>query len=193
MVLFYSNDDHNIDRQKTRLKSQSSNIKLEVLAIQIHSFIHFNSDLLNELHECGFYRRLHISIDKIWDQREFDKLTTVNGIVKLSSWENDVPSLSLLALKNLEQLDIFDSTRIANFKQLPHSLVNLERIGFLGASIDDIMPFVRRSVAMQKIKIDFLDRKGEETGVIDLLALNREREQLLNAQKITLYVSEQFI
>lgn len=119
----------------------------------------------------------------ILEKKEIDQLTTVNGLVKLWDWQNPFIRRSFSALKNLEHLDFVASEGIADFKELPHSLVNLKRIGFLRASIDDIMPFVRQSVAMQKIKIDNLVHKGEytKTRVIDLLALNREREELLDA------------
>lgn len=82
---------------------------------------------------------------------------------------------------------------VADLEILPNNLINLKYIRFASASIDDIMPFIRRSVDLKRISIYEFEAGvhfNTDTHVIDLLALNREREKLPDADKITLYVDE---
>lgn len=118
-------------------------------------------------------------------------------MVKLFVYYSTNP-LSFSALESLEELSTFKSDTVADLEILPNNLINLKRIYFNYASIDDIKPFIKQSVEMQKIRGDHLDY-NKDTIVFDLRALNKEREQLaLNRQqeqfpeveKITLYVGE---
>lgn len=96
-------------------------------------------------------------------------------------------------LRNLEELYVKVSKYVADWEMLPNNLINFKHIHFTLACIDDIMPIIRRSAKMQRIKVKYLkfgQHFNRDTGIINLLALNREREQLPDAQKITLYVKE---
>lgn len=171
----------------------ASNIKLDELAIIIDytedipyvSIIH----LLNELHERGFHKRLQLYI--YMNQERVDQIATVSGLVILCGNVESVVRLS--ALKNLEEIAMNNSGDIADLKILASNCINLERISFNAARIEHIIPLIRQAAELQKIKLDFI-RDGmhfnSSTNVLDLYALNRERERLTNACKTTLYVKE---
>lgn len=173
---FATTNEALLDNRET-LKS-ASNIKLDELAIEIayNSYgYHFEKlfGLLNELHECGFYQRLELNFSKD-SQITSDELAMLNGLVKLN-------------FHKMEQTSIIDAEKLAI------TLVNLNEMQFSGANFDDIIPFVRQSVQLQKIQASCLGdgvHFNKRTKIIDLVTLNRERQQLPNAQKITLHVDE---
>lgn len=171
------------------LLMNASNVKLRELKIidgygftQHRPFFH----LLNELHERGFYQRLKLQISST---EHPEQLSELNGLVKLQYYGK--MDFTLSALKNLEELCIFGDENITDAENASINLVYLKRLYFSAANIDAITPFIRHSVRLQKIIVANL-RSGiyfnEDTEVIDLVALNRERRKLVNAQKITLYV-----
>lgn len=83
---------------------------------------------------------------------------------------------------------------IADSEMMANNLINLKCIHLNEASIDTIMPFIRQSVKMQRIKVDWFGggvHFNRNTGTINLLALNREHKKLPDSQKITIYVDEE--
>lgn len=171
-----------------------ANIKLDVLDIQhYYSSGPYNFDLiinmLKKLYEHGFYRKLQYAISRL-SKKKLIQLATLNGLVQLHAVVYSEP-LTFSAFKNLEELRLTAPTNIDDLGTLPKNLINLKRIGFRKASIDDIMPFVKHSVVMQKIYVHCLVASNQDSEIIiDLLAMNKEREQLPDAQKITLYTQE---
>lgn len=124
-------------------------------------------------------------------QEHIDKLARVNGLVRISEM-NSFDKLSYSGLKNVEELDLGTSKNVTDSNLFPDKLVSLKRISFTEARIVDIMPFICRSVEMHEIKIYELQAGvhfDEDTNAIDLFALNKEREKLPDARKITLFVS----
>lgn len=166
-----------------------STVKLDQLVINIVdrcTFATLNQmcDLFNELHKRGFYRKLKLKLC-IQNQGEIDQLASLNVLAELD--------VKLAPLKDLEELCMFTTRLIDDFDLLANELINLRRIYFYLANISDILPFVRRSVELLRIMVYSLEGKDFKkfTNVIDLRAMNREREHLPNAQKITLFVKEE--
>lgn len=125
-------------------------------------------------------------------QEHIDKLARVKGLVRISEM-NSFDKLSYSGLKNVEELDLGTSKNVTDSNLFPDKLVSLKRISFTEAKIVDIMPLICRSVEMHEIKIYELQAGfhfDEDTNAIDLFALNKEREKLPDARKITLFVSE---
>lgn len=133
-----------------------------------------------------------------------DQLATLNGLVKLQVDKNDVlmvrfglglgkmDRLGLSALKSLEEIYV-KNCDITDLPALSNELTNLKCIRFDSASIEDIMLLIEQSSELQKIKIEIIQHGmhfSRDTNVIDLLAMNKEREKLPSAQKVTLYVDE---
>ncbi|XP_031635406.1 uncharacterized protein LOC116348520 [Contarinia nasturtii] len=72
-------------------------------------------------------------------------------------------------------------------------LLNLKRVHSDYASSDDILPFIRHAEKVNKIRVEELlsgSHFDENDNVLDLFALNKEREKLVGARKITIYVPE---
>lgn len=159
----------------------AAHIKLDELAIDMHIMEGFLNapiiHLLNKLYERGFYKRLQLYLVNILNQETVDRLATVSGLVKLCANVRSV-AVRLSALKDLEEISWFKSDDIADLKILASNCINLERISFDSASIEDIMPLIRQAVELQRIKLDCIDDGmyfSEHTNVLDLYALSRER------------------
>lgn len=165
----------------------TSDIKLNDLVIQTSWSVDFISfcQLLNELHERGFYQRL--CVYELYPN-EIDQLATLNGLVGLGLYElkKRLPALPYLEVMHVGNW-IADPDSVAN------TFVNLKRASFFRARFDDIMPFIRRLMRLRQIYISQVENGiyfNEDTKIIDLVGLNRERQQLAGAAKITLYVSD---
>lgn len=173
----------------------SANIKLNILTIHVGRWNSKDSkndplcELLNELHERGFYQKLHLRLGNVPcnQQNVIDRPASVKGLTRLSSYFNNKP-FSFAPLKNLEEL----CHRLAHnappgvCETMANDLINLKRIYFGGASMNTITALTRRSAKLREIiLLNILEgSKNTDTCVINLLALNREREHLADAQKI---------
>lgn len=139
----------------------TANIKLDVLAIRqfpenfpFPEYVKFDSmfGLLNKLYERGFYRKLHLHFDEEINQEIINRLANVNGLVKLTYIFFRAIPFIFSALKNLEELMIL-AEAVADLEMLPNDLINLKCIHLYFPSIDNIVPFVKHSVEMNKIRI----------------------------------------
>ncbi|XP_055301890.1 uncharacterized protein LOC129568249 isoform X2 [Sitodiplosis mosellana] len=169
-------------------------LKLDVLAIEHNKSCNLDlfRQLLNELYERGFYKRLHYYCPSGLQQEIIDKLASMNSLMKLRA-KSDSQHFTLSALINLEELCISKSCLISDLKSLPLILNNLKMIHFGEASSDDILAFISRAVKVNKIKVLFLlsgAHFDKFTNILDLSALNKAREKLAVASKVTIYVAE---
>lgn len=148
--------------------------------------------ILTELYERGIYQRLQLYHWGKMSQHILNLLASIDGLVKLNinCYEK---RLELSILCDLEELYVYNSECIADMEIVANELINLKRIHFYRANADDIIPFMRKSVELEKIKVGRFYNGAhfsEDTQIIDLPALNEERIQLTDARKITLYVWE---
>lgn len=184
---------------ENRNEFMNTNVKLDDLAVWMDSFLTKRyCELLKNLYEHGVYKKLQIYVGKISSQKDIDQLASINGLTKLSVLEMFDENYSLLALKNLEELhllymvdEVYDED---DYEAMATQLVHLKRIHVKEISMNSITPFICRSVEMQQIVVETLDSYGDyfNRGIINLRALNKEREKLPGAQKITLYVEEKY-
>lgn len=148
-----------------------ANTKLNDLVIQDHfqrDDSKFDSmiNMLTKLHEHGFYRKLHFSKINL-NQMKINQLATLNGLVKLHAL-SDAEPITFSALKYPRIID--------DLEMLVKNLTNLKCIGFDYSTIDDIMPFIRHSVEMQKIYIRCVVVFNQDTEIIiDLLLLQTHK------------------
>ncbi|XP_031629057.1 uncharacterized protein LOC116344600 [Contarinia nasturtii] len=159
--------------------------------------IHYNDDkiefdvfcrFLNELYEFGFYKKLHL-IENFLIQEDIDQLASVKGLVKFKV-QNYV---HVGAFKDLEELCANYSDDITDLETLPHMLSKLNRVHFEDASSNDILPFIFHSNNLTKLKVEDLSSGlhfDENEKILNLFALNKEREKLVGARKITIYVRQ---
>ncbi|XP_031640983.1 uncharacterized protein LOC116352482 [Contarinia nasturtii] len=175
---------------------KNSSIKLGTLAIDCDAEYKDECDLycqlLNELYDSGFYKKLHLTFNGFRiRQKVVDKLASVKGLVKLRVEQHE-NRINFGALSNLEELYINSIFYIGDHVNQDF-LPKLKRIVSEVFS-DDILPFICHSRNLNKIKVKIfqngtyfdLNRK-----IVDLFALNKEREKLAGAHKIAIYVEDE--
>lgn len=159
------------------------------------------SNLVNELYDQGFYKRLHVYFPN-WDadQRSYNRIPALKALVKLYVGFLEKP-VKLPALRNLEELCISRNGDISNLHTLANNFPNLKRINIYNATSDELLNFVRQMTALEQIKVECLDVETDQLGfydayrdvapkIIDLAKMNGERLKLAGAKAITLYVKE---
>lgn len=205
-VAMFLNQNPNIQKFATKadylwengdFMKNASGIQLDEFAIEIDSSMEMEfapfCQLLNELHECEVYKRLHLYIWGEINQEMADQLPEVNGLVKLFVSTSDDSAVLLPTLDNLDELFVDESSQFKNLESVANDFINLKRIHFWAASSNDILPFIKATATLDRIRVDKLECGtyfDEDTNALDLVALNTERQQLEGAQKITLYVSD---
>ncbi len=151
--------------------------------------------ILRELHKRKLYQRLKLHFtDSELIQDNIDHLATLDALVKLYLGRCACKhSIAISALSCLEELFLYECDRITDMETAASSLSRLGRIHFKYASIDDILPFIKRARRVKKVKVEHLLEGihfSMRRNVIDLVALNEKREKLDHAHKLTIYVKE---
>lgn len=153
------------------------------------------SDLVSQLHKQGFYKRLHFYGTIIHDD-EMDQIDSLPALEKLYLRYIDINRNSIsTTLVSLKELSFMEQEDFHDLETLADNLAGVERIYISKAKMDGILPFIRRSPKLKKIKVNCLskvDGKFFKNGVIDVAALNNERKQLAGACILTIYVAEKY-
>lgn len=169
-----------------------SNIHLELLEIKdAFDFKPISkqfSDLINQLYKLGFFRRLTYYTYDIEESSSIH-IASLPALEKLCTrkWTG---CFSLTQLTNLKELAILNDANSNDMKIMASNLVNLQRVYIGNATIDDVMPFIRLAPKVTKIKVIPKDEASFNGGTLKLLTLNRQREKLFGAQKITIFVPD---
>lgn len=195
--------------QNTGIKTFATNIELilanietfhntiakwDVLSIHFEEAKKLNSSwsLLNNLHERGLFRELHLHFSgRDFKQETVNELTSVNGFVRLYIQMGlSYISADLSPLTNLKQLSIYFAFSPDMMESLAKNLVNLELLLLTDGRFSHIQPFICYS---QKLKTIILlnDLNNESSkSILKIEELNEERSKLINAQKLRIYVEE---
>lgn len=145
--------------------------------------------LLKRLHERGFYKRLKYYFT-LPQQNQIDLLGPLN-VVKFAIFNRYVSYVvNISALTHLEELRVPIVNVIAQWSELPAKLTHLQRIQIDSSTFGEILPFIREAQQLKQIKIVYFGQSFPESDVIDLVTLNKEREKLDGAQKVTIYVDD---
>lgn len=168
----------------------NSNVKLDVLELTSYPYrcaknltSNFLLELLNQLHEKGFYKRLYIySFDD--NQELCTQLDLVKGLEFLYI-RHIHPVYNLVQLTNLRELVLWYKASRMDMEIVANGLTKLNRIHIYGQSVDVLMPFIRRSLNLNGIK--YISHDGRD---LNLRMLNEERRKLIGARKITIYVCD---
>lgn len=183
-----------------------SNAKLDVLEVKVFQVPRFYYDddddeeddhyqtirkLVQQLHENGFYKRLHFYVQRI-SQQCCDQLVQLPGLEKLCiKYFSYSPMNNLTQLTALKELVILDGANKKDMEMLANSLVNLKRLFLDKATFQDLLPFIRCSVKLHTVKFF---PKNENNGMVGdifkLITANSEREKLFDAKKVTVYVPD---
>lgn len=175
----------------------TAKVQVRELAVIINKLDDALYDLLNELRRRGFYERLKFYALFEMSQTNVDRLASLNSVVKLHG--TYMNSVDLSGLKSLEELHFGPSPGITYASNVAQWLPNLKRIEFWAecaedCSIDEVLPFIKYGVNLNKIKLNFLGDGAlfcTQTNVLDLMALNRQRKLLERSQVVTIYVPEE--
>lgn len=138
-------------------------------------------NLLNQLHERGFYQRLHL-IENIVENLQ--QLFSGNDFDLLHRLREDF----IFGLSSLSYLEVLTFTSFKfnmHFEFLSKHLVNIERISVNVLCNNMILPFIRNSVKLTEIKMKYNDLNN-----VFESAWNKEREKLTGARKVIIYVPE---
>lgn len=186
----------------------ATNTTFDDLSILIDYEDHYENfgpfcNLVNNLYEQGFYKRLHVYF-RNWDgnQQFYNKLTSLKALVKLyvGSLENPI---KLPTLHNVYELCIIRNEDVSNLDALNGCFPNLKRLQIYNATSDELLMFIGQMAKLERIKVDYLDAVLDDHGfydayrdiepkIIDLEKLNGIRQNVAGASNVTLYVRENF-
>lgn len=181
ILKFRTNSDFLLSHRDIFLKCK---LQLDVLEIYLRGNKCF--ELLNQLYEIGFYKRLYIFCAD--DDKNCISLVPLSPLGFETLYiPYDDDSYNLTKLTHLKELSLTAKPDFEEMQILANSLVNLERLYLAYCdNVDNILPFIRHSQKMKKIK--FISHNCDV--VLDLIMLNEERAKLTGAQKIIIYVSD---
>lgn len=139
--------------------------------------------LLKQLYERGFYKRLHFVTDR-FNQEYSNHLSSLNGLDRLTIQQLD-GIFDLPNFINLKHLSICGQLASRDVDMLASNLVNLEHLTLGALTRNDISKVISRLPKLEKFHVH------PSEGVLNLLTLNEQREKLLFACKVRIYVSQE--
>lgn len=145
-------------------------------------------ELLNELYDNQFYQRLYFYIESI-DEETSESLTSLKRLQKLCI-KNFTESFSLPRLTSVRELAILNGANAIDMEFMANGLVNLQRFYIENATFETILPFIRYAPKLGRLMIFPKDDTQFDGGILNLLSLNRKREQLIGATKVTIFVPD---
>lgn len=144
--------------------------------------------MLNQLHERGFYKKLHFHVNDV-NQAYSVHFGALKNLEMLCI-KNFTHSYNLIGLTNLKELAILNGAKTNDMEILANHLNALERLYIKNATFNDILPFIRRSMNLKKIKVLPKGEAHFNGGILNLMMLNDERTKLFEAKKVTIYVPD---
>lgn len=173
---------------------KGANISLDLLNLygncpEMNPYMELFLGLLNELFTQGFFKRLHF-FESIKFAQQISESSFPIEILHLEIPESN-ESIVLPPLKMIKEL----SFRMGSdaLKALENNFNNIDRICMVYAEFVDILPFIRFSRRIKQIGVCHFRQTDDiyfKDGIIDVIALNKERKKLKGAGKITIYVEE---
>ncbi|XP_055303365.1 uncharacterized protein LOC129569014 [Sitodiplosis mosellana] len=154
-----------------------ADVKFKQLNIFITYLEDFNHNFYKELYDEGFYERLYL-FGSFWNEDIVPNNLMNIGLEKFSIENLNFKLPLLLNLKEIQCSDCHDLNFFENVWDV------VERLSYAGKSVDII--FILRNFR----KLKHFRVKLSKTNIIDLSALNKERETLIGAYKTTIYVGE---
>lgn len=167
-----------------------SDLHLDVLEIKFyysnesHPNIESICNLLKQLNNRGFYKKLHFYFHDHKNVTDFQHVFSLDALEKLYVDRFD-RSYNFAHLSDLKELAIVRDFTPADMEYLAKHLKNLERLDLVrNATFEHILPFIRNSVNLRKIRL------GTDVGHLKLGMFNDQRTKLINARGITIYVPD---
>lgn len=175
----------------------ASGIHLDVLAI-LHEnteinetmFSTFTTQLL-KLQKRGFFKQLHLYFCRA--AREYIYPPNLMPAVKIMHGIFKTP-FPVSGYVSLQELYLYYLTQIIDLEATLNQLTKLNYVYFVQEQIDHILPFIKRLPNLRKIKVDSVLyglHFNHNNNVLNISAVNDEREKCPNAKQLTIYVNEQ--
>lgn len=154
------------------------------------------------MYERGFYKQLYLEYSHSIDQKEFDTLISLKGLVCIRGvgFSEFVP---LSASNSLEELGFIGFDLMEDLKILPNHFTNLKRVCFWVASFKNLMQLISSAMRLDRIVVgefyrNAINRAEDKSNVasvnkiVDLSALNESRQKLAKGRdlKVTIYIDE---
>lgn len=171
-----------------------SKIKLDRLDIFVNRYVNTIHSLTNDLYGNEFYKQLHLysgRMDEFY-QNQAQYLWSLCSIEKLNlySLPND---FQIPVVESIKQLSIHMCTLFPLDvpKMMAKNFINLRQVEVQFARLLDIRPFICYASKLKELKVwNLLVDNADEPRSSDFVALNREREQLNQASKVTIFIDE---
>lgn len=149
---------------------------------------------LNKLYQQGFYEKLHLRV-RNGVESNLDSNIIQNALEVLyvdvrhcQSFHENLPFLGALHIK---ELGIFDSFYVPYMETLAKNLIKLEGLRLTNATFKNILAYIRYAPNLKSIQIqNLLIKDHVNNEVLDVSFLNRERQKLIGANKVVIYVKE---
>lgn len=171
-----------------------SKIKLDRLDIYLNHNLNTISNLTNELYKNEFYKHLHLYSSQNEDlyRNQAQHLWSLCNIEKLNLYalSSDFPIPKVESIKKLS-IHMCSLFPVDFPKMMATNFINLWQIEIQYARINDIRPFLCNAPKLKEIKVwKLLVHNVDEPKFSDFIALNREREQLNQTQKVIIFIDE---
>lgn len=169
-----------------------ANVQLNDLIVDIYGWefrIDSIASLLNRLYERGFYKTLHVYAPYI-DQQTTEIIAALPCLDKLYLSNYIAYAIFLPQLHNLKELSFRSCPEFFEPEILATKFPSLERVFFEQANFSDILPFIHRLAKLEKINVDHFKNERNLDFVLDLVAMNKQREKLPDARKVTIFIEE---
>lgn len=174
-----------------------SNIKMNDLAI-FHAATNINEAKFNAfannllaLHKRKFFQQLRLYFYQ--NSRAYNYPSNLMPHITKMHITNEPRQFNLSTFLNLELLCIESTSQINDLNEALSKFTKLNYIYILNETIANIFPFIRHLKKLNKIKIRTIKNGlhfNDTDNVLNLSALNDERQSLPNACNITFYVDE---
>lgn len=180
---------------ENRMTMIESRLKLDLLQIDIDSWAKKNMSsfckLLNELFKKLTFKRLHLST-RFVDQGSIKMLATLHTLDRLIVVNCESRDIVLHPLVKVKELGISVSCHVNDMMTMATNLTKLQRIFFYKAVSDDVLTLLKHCPLLEEITVVKLCSYDVHfmRGVLNVIALNLEREQLPAAHKVYIYVDE---
>lgn len=165
-----------------------SNIKLDRLKISHYSTGTRNMDLdiqpfrelLRQLYNRGFYKRLHFSM-KLFDKDDAEYFRSFDA---LESLRVENLAANLVPQKTVRYLEI--DHNYDHFVNVPAKIFpNVENLILGNTNFENLLKIVGELKYLKRIKIKVFE------GHLNLIVLNGEREKFRGAHKVTIFVADE--
>lgn len=175
-----------------------SDIHFDLLRLKGDCLLEIGMDhvcsVVKKLYDRGFYRRLHLDGHYIIHDEDWNEIAALPAIETLHLSSIEIQIVLSPLMSSVKELSFSSSSDYENSKELISNLMYIERVIVEWSFCDDILPFIRHAARVKEIRIYNLEEGSYfEDDVIDVAALNRERERLIGACKQTIYVKEKII